>query len=200
VTLSTDDARDLDAYYQLSGTFEASISGPILHRAMLYSTCGPEDPDVEYTARPTAEVREQPKYDPNLKMTELLGRVRRKLKMVGPRLAAVLESFYGDRGFGCAERVKPYGRIAAVFLHTPAGRALAKRERLASGRTRLKVSDAELIENAVARQSDELKTQATADLAHRQALELKESAEAAYSAATAELESQRPPGPKKGRR
>lgn len=187
--LSVDDARDLDAYFQI-GCFEKSTYGPMVERLNIYALCKPEDPNVEYTARPTAEIREPGKAEMDLRMLDLIGRVSRKLKMVGPVYRRALEAFFGDRGACCAERVPVHGRLASLFEFTPAGRALAKRERLASGKTRLRIKASELIENAVARKEDSLSS--TVALTVRQALELQARSEAAYTEATRRLDAERP--------
>lgn len=193
MTLSIADARDLDRYFSL-GHFEKSTMGPILERQSLYYVPESEwnKPDEELTARITAEAREEPKVEPNTEDLELIGRVSRKLSMVGPLYRKALEAYHGDRGAYCAVQMKTHGRIVALFEFTPAGKSLAARERK-RGKAR-NARPSELIERAIGKhelESDESDRGGTIAEALVQALALKERAEAAYTQASEEVRAAR---------
>lgn len=189
MTLSYADQRDLDRYFQL-GHLEKSTAGPMLERAWLFSLDdAPRVPESSITARPTAEQMVPAKSEPSTSDLELIGRVSRKMAMIKPLYKRALEAFHGDKGACCAAKMKTHGRIVALFELTKAGRALAKRARLAQGKSKLDTRDDELIQNAVARHDVNHggESSATVTQALVQALELKEAAESAYTAATMEL-------------
>lgn len=198
MTLMPSDHRELDRYFQL-GHFEKSPSGPMWERAFMFSGTPEGDypavDEADITAWPTSEQRVPAKGEPSSADTELIGRVSKKLALVRPVYRRALEFFHGDRGAAAALKVKGHGRIASLFELTPAGRALAKRERLAQGRGKRKTEDRALIQKALERQeglSDD-EAAATITLALTQSLDLKQRAEEAYTEATRTLEELRSP-------
>lgn len=212
MTLSYRDQADLTKYFAL-GYMEKSTAGPTLERAWLYATESSVVESDKLTARITAEVRIAAKGEPHLDDLEIIGRVSRKLAMLSARNRKALELFHGDRGALCdakaserrSDQVDKQGRLVALFEMTPAGRALAKRERL-SGKAKQRESNAVLIEKIIER-VDKATNDAkgglhigevavvapTIGLAMRQALELKAAAEEAYTAASEHVAAERRP-------
>lgn len=180
--LSGSDVEDLHGYYSKLGYLEQSWAGATFERAWLYSE--QVHPEGEITAYPTGKHTPDPRSQPRTDDWELMGRVSARLQVLSPLHKRVLALFHGDKGALCAARNHRLGRHVALFELTPAGRAIVRRERKAQGRSRLRVSGAELIQNAVGRA--ELRTEDKPDiaLALLQAQRLRERAEAAYSAAS----------------
>lgn len=187
MTLSAEDQRDLDKFFQL-GYFEKSTCGPMLDRLYLYSD--PQRPDGDITARPTAEVRESPKSEPSLEHLELFGRVTRKLAMLPVLHRRVIEAYYGDAGACCATRLPTHGAIVAVYALTRAGRSMIKADRAKAklARKPILIGDLELVQNLVAeRLREQSATPGRLAEVAAQAYELKERAEASYTKATETL-------------
>lgn len=187
--LSHRDAKDLKRYYYLAGRAQRSIQGPMLERmAMMGVAC--RKPVGEITARPTAEVREEPRTEFDEELIETFGRVSTRLRTMPVRMQRVLEAFHGDDGECCEARMKRYGRIVSVFAMTEAGKSILKHEKRIArkrGGERFKVSEVQLMQNAVSASDAEPST-TDADIvrAHVQALALLEQAEDAYTKATAQ--------------
>lgn len=181
--MSHRDRADLDKFFSLAGREQRSIQGEALARAYLMSVQLPKS-DEPITARPTAEVKRQPCVEVDEELMELIGRVSTRLRMLPPRLQAVLTAHYGDDGACCAERMKRYGRVVSVMRFTPAGRKLLAREKRVAAKlnAKLKVTPTQLMQNAVGRSAAEAATtDAQVIEAHVQALELLRQAEQAYA-------------------
>lgn len=202
MTLSHDDAKDLERYYYLAGRAQRSIQGPMLERAaMMAAHCKPVG---EITARPTAEVRDEPRTEFDEELIETIGRVSRKLRMISARHQHVLEALHGDAGACCAERMKKYGRLVSIFQFTEAGREIVRREKevAKAGGSRLRIKVGEIVQNAVSRSEVGAAgvahmTDALVRQAHDQALELQHKAETAYTDAGRKLEELRPAMPRR---
>lgn len=182
MTLSSEDLSDLTRFFSSAGHQQRSIQGPILERAWLMQP-PPAEPGVEITARPTAEVREAPRVEPDVSDFELFGRVSRKMRTLHGIYRLALERFHGDAGVAFAVTHKAHGSHAALHELTKPGRALLKLERADAERQKTKIerSAAEMEESARARTVAEL-------LALKAAVELKDRAEAAYARAGREDE------------
>jgi hypothetical protein len=198
--LSPKHVKDLIQYFGI-GTYERSPSGAILERAELFAIeyrVSPEmaaaiaarepweAPPDALTARPTCEDRTVAKSEPDLRMLEIYGRVSRRLKVVAMtegRCAAALEALYGDAGHRWARSALPYGSMGALFCLTKAGAWLREWQRRKSRGTKLRLSDAERMENAVHAAASDVEKQELLNRAVKQAHELKERAEELYEAA-----------------
>lgn len=204
MTLSNKDALDLHNYFAVVGQQQRSIQGPILDKMWASRPWSSEqdaiafykregwDPPVnpwvkskskpELTAKPTSSGKEEePSYEMDTEYIELMGRVSRRLSMISVRHRAALALFYGDEGAVCAERMRKYGRIVSLFGMTKTGREIAKREKKAAGA--LKVTRAQLIQNAVGAAELAESPSASVAEAHAQAFDLRMKAERAYSEA-----------------
>lgn len=146
--LNADDQSDLHRYFRL-GYFFKSTCGPMLDRAELFSLPSEARRSKEpITARPTAEVKIQPKAEPRSEDLELFGRVSRRLSRVARRHALALEAYYGDAGSGAALRSPRYGAIVSLFPLLKAWPEIAKRERKGS---KLELTDQEIAQNLASR-------------------------------------------------
>lgn len=182
MTLSRRDESELKKMLSM-GQFFKSTMGPQLDRLWLYSVRSRQTEPL--TARITSESREQAKADPDWDQVEVYGRASGRLQRVierNPRWAAALISLYGDDG----EKVQTskYGRLSAIFHLTEAGgKKLAKQ----TG-PKLNVSPVQRIQNALNAQDLQplIERGALIQRVMVQAIELRELAEAAYSATGAE--------------
>lgn len=179
MTLYPRDAEDLHGYFSKLGYLEKSWAGSTYDRAWLYSE--QVRPGGEITAYPTCKPPPNVWIDLNTDDLELMGRVSRKLRELSSLHRSALGLFYGDRGAVCAAKNHKIGRHVALFVLTPAGRIIVRRERKAQGRNRLRVSGAELIQNVVTRAELRAEERADLALALAQATKLRERAEAAYT-------------------
>lgn len=169
------DQSDLDWYFGPGlSAFERSPSGPMLERQRIFRVS--HEPDLELqlaraarrregrydepvpgdlTARPTAEVREAGRDEPEHHVLMRYGKVSKRLARIPPADHAVLAAYFGDsaarwaRSTGYIGRI---GRLGPVMVLTEAGRRLVERDRRKARGAKLAVSPAELVENAVARE------------------------------------------------
>jgi hypothetical protein len=199
MTLSWDDTNELDRYAEIAGRFEKSTAGPMIDRNIFQSdgahngtgwskydkdgnviTVGLgwsefNDRGEEITANPTGGVTIDAKGDPGDDIA-LLGRVRTKLRAVGPRLADAILAVYGDEGAQAAQSKHVHGSLSCLHRLTRAGRALRKLERALDRKKKIEQSKRDVDAKS------EALTNAQRD-AFDAAIALKEKAEAAYTRA-----------------
>lgn len=182
MSLSHRDAAELERYLG-DGSNEKSTLGPQLDRLSMFAVKTRRHGEV--TVRITAEVREQGKNEPDVDRISRYGRASRRLKQVAddsPILAAALVALYGDGGSKWARG--RLGRVGALLHLTVAGQNLARRAAVKARGAKLDVSDSDRIETEVSLQELQPLAQRETLLqqAIRQACELKDRAEDAYSA------------------
>ena len=193
MTLSHQNARDLDLFFQRVGHFQRSISGPMYEKMFLFAVDKKElDRERVLTARPTAEIRAEPSTSPAVEEIEFLGKVNNRLGRCMRKHRVALELFWGDEGACCAERLRKYGRIVSLFALTQAGKKLLRRESDMVPDSQVLVTPSQIIQNAVSRQELQGAVDLLIATATRQALEIKEAAENAYTEADAWFNTQRP--------
>ena len=177
MTLSHEDVSELTRYFSEAGAQQRSIQGPILERAWLMQPPPPTVPREEITAWPTAEVRIEPHVEPDVGDFELFGRVSRKLRAISVLNRRAIEQFYGDPGRACAMTDSVHGSLGALHCLTKAGKALVKMRRELDAKSNSKIE----------RSKSDMEAEQTAltiaeVMALKDAVELKERAESAYSA------------------
>lgn len=161
--LSMADEADLAWFFSSGQTaFERSTFGSMLERAELFSVANQYQPSMQpvldsgghvigweraLSARPTAELRQNPGYDPDIHVLERYARISARLKRVEQksRMAAhVLELLHGDYGQRWAGS-EPFGRMGCLFHVTVKGRAMIAAAKKVKGAS-LELSDAARME------------------------------------------------------
>lgn len=169
------DQSDLEWYFGPGvSAFERSPSGAMLERQRILSV--KPEPDLELqlararrkregrydepepgdlTARPTAEVRESGRDEPEHHVLMRYGKASSRLARMSPADQAVLAAYFGDSAARWARSpgyIGRIGRLGPVMVMTAAGRRLVERDRRKSRGAKLDVTPTELVENAVARE------------------------------------------------
>lgn len=145
--LSSRDAWMLEKALSI-GVFEKSTMGGILDHAELYSEHEPHSGIVD--ARPTAEVRQQAKSEPDGELLALYGTVSRRLQRVAEQdatCAAVLIAFHGDSGSKHACAKHGLGRMGALVRFTNAGRELVRQGAKKARAAKLKLTPEQRVDS-----------------------------------------------------
>lgn len=146
MTISTRDQADLDWFCGAGlAAFERSTCGPMLERAQAFHVKHSVSleiaearhrrivdrrfdlaPPGDLTARPTAEVRESAREEPDHGDLVRYGRVSRRMSMLDYPDQTVLVAYFGDVGARWGRG--KYGRIGSLLHLTEAGKRLATRD------------------------------------------------------------------------
>lgn len=169
------DQSDLEWFFGPgSATYQRSIMGGILDKISLFAVKHEVDAEVtearrvriakrrfdqevpgEITARPTAEVTDSGRSEPDGNDLVRYGRVSRRLARVSSRHQTILAAYFGDSAARWARETGMMGRIGKlgpVLLLTASGRELIERDRRKARGAKLDLSDAQRIENVVGRE------------------------------------------------
>lgn len=175
--ISHRDQTDLDWFFGRGlASQERSTCGPMLDRASAFHIEHVHDPELaaarrnrkaweadpgDITARPTAEIKDAGRSEPEHHDLVRYGRVSRRLARLESQDYAVIAAYFGDAAARWARadgHIGRIGRLGPVLTLTGAGRELLERERRKSRGAKLELSDTERIENAVAMEQAPAKT------------------------------------------